>query len=228
MDGFQPAAWHVENFQDAADVILVRNEILPGRLDDAHVAEDGLFDHVAGMRAEVQAGVHLVTQVQAGELAGHERLAVTRGGKNVSGSFPLELEDIGIGNGQGDLPGHGSPAAPELERGQAPAVPGAVRVRGVRVETGTRHPADFAMLHGARAGEFRAGAQEKIPFHFFPGELKFVAAKPHIGAGAGQGIFLPGGVVTGRAGKFGGTDIGVPGEFAQRICLRKRGPGRGG
>ena len=180
------------------------------------------------MRTDEKPGIHLVAQVQVGELAGDEWLAVMGGGKDESSAFPLELEDIGIGDGQDDLLGNASPAASELEGGEVHAVPGAIRVRSVGFQAGADHPADFAMVHGARADEFRPGAKDKIALHFFPDELKFVPASPHVGAGSGQGVFLQGGVVAGRAGEFGRADIGVSGEFPHRNFLGKSGQGQGG
>jgi len=92
-------------------------------------------------------------------------------------------------------------------------VPGAGGEGSVGVETGADHPADFAMPGGALANEIRPRAKEEIALQLFPGEMKFVAARPCRRTGGRQGIFLPGGVAGGGAGEFGGTDIGVSGQI---------------
>jgi hypothetical protein len=56
------AAGQVQDLELAAQVVAVGNEAIPGRTDEAHVAEDRLLHHVGVVGAEEEARVDLVAQ----------------------------------------------------------------------------------------------------------------------------------------------------------------------
>ena len=88
---------HVEDLEDASDVVAVGHEALLRGPDDPHVAEDGPLDDVRVVRAEEEADVDLVAQGQIGELARGEGVAEARDGHGVGVALPLELDDVGAG-----------------------------------------------------------------------------------------------------------------------------------
>ena len=66
---------NIEYFQNAPEVILIRNKSLPGRAEDAHILENRLFDDVRVMRADKQAGIDVITQIQIRKFGADKRLA---------------------------------------------------------------------------------------------------------------------------------------------------------
>src|SRR5436190_20991564 len=56
----------LEDFQMTSNVVPVRNEVDLHRANDAHVAKNGLLDHVRVMRTEEQAGINLIAKRQIG------------------------------------------------------------------------------------------------------------------------------------------------------------------
>src|SRR6202012_602603 len=100
---FEPASVHVQDFENAAKVIVIGNKIFFSRADQAHIAEGGLFQHVPVVGTDKQSGIDVIAQIQIRKPGSDERFAVAGGGKDISVSLAFKLEDIGIGDGKGDF-----------------------------------------------------------------------------------------------------------------------------
>ena len=212
--------------QRAPDEIAVRNKARLGGGNDADIANEGFFRHVAVVRADIESGINLVAKFKVGRRAADERFAGARGGKSVSAPFALELQGGGLGDREDKLLGVRAGSAAELERGQAVAVLGAIRVGGVRVKTGSDHPTNLAVVDGSAPDEFNPRAKDEVAFHLFPKKMELIAPEPHVGPRAGESIFLLHRVVTGGSKRFSGSPMSLSPSNCQILLRESRRSGR--
>ncbi len=221
VDQLPAAGFDVEDLEPAADVVAVRHERVRGGAHQAHVAEGRALDHVGVVRAEEETHVHLVAERPA------RATCVVRNGSPKRATdivkraaLPLELHHVGARHVRAHLLRSGPLRAAELQRGEAVAVDGGVGVGRVGVQARADDHARLAVRVGALAQEREPRLEDEVALQLLPGEVELVAWTPHVHAGCGEGVFLRGRVVAGRAGELRRTDVAVLLEVAERAAPR--------
>src|ERR1035438_4613591 len=82
-----------------------------------------------------------------------------------------------------------------LQGGEAVAVTGNIDVDRMRIKRLTNHQHGFAVRIALVAGEVYVGTQGHVAGHIFPNVVEVVNAKPEVGATAGDGVAILGGVI---------------------------------
>src|SRR2546426_2293377 len=95
-------------------------------------------------------------------------------------------------------------------------------VRRVRVKTRAHNPSDLSMRLNTLADKLRARTKDKISFYAFPHQMELIGAKPHVCSGASDGVLLPAGVVSCRAGILNLAHIGLSIKKAVALLLSLR------
>src|ERR1700687_3997176 len=81
----------------------------------------------------------------------------------------------------------------------------------------TNDPADLPMCFHALTDECRPRGEDEISLHALPEEMEFIVVRPHIGARAGDGVFLSVVIVDDRTGLINLAHIALAIEQTQRL-----------
>src|SRR3954462_534366 len=190
MDPLPPAALDVQHFEDAADVVAIRNEALLCRLHDPHVAENSALGDVGIVRTEYETDEYVIAEIDVCDLGLGEGLAEFCGRHRVGAAAAFELQDVRAVDGRLSFFGGTRCRAPELQRCQAVAMNDGVDVWSVGILTSPRNQSDLAMCLDPGSQNLHASLQDEVAGHPLPYEVELVALAPHVGACGGDRIFL--------------------------------------
>ncbi|GIV60372.1 MAG: hypothetical protein KatS3mg043_1461 [Rhodothermaceae bacterium] len=213
---------HLQDLQIAPQVILVRNEVVRRRDDDADVAEAGYG--VIVVRAHEQAHVERIAQRECDLGVADERLTETRHGQGEGIPAAGELENVRSGHGRTHRFRPCPRGTAKLKRRKAVAAHGGTDVGRARLEGRPDGPAQFAMRAGSRPGEMSFRPQDEIARQASPHEVKGVPFVLAVVSGAFDLVGLTCRVVAGIAGVPYRTDVAV--RFEQPEGLREGRTGR--
>ncbi len=95
-------------------------------------------------------------------------------------------------------------------------------LRGICPKAGTNNPADLPVCFYPLTDERSPGGENEISLHALPDEMELVVVRPHIGARAGDCVFLLILIVDDRTGLINLAHIALALKQTQRLL-----PGRG-
>ncbi len=161
------------------------------------------------MRAQEQADVDVVAEIDAGDLVAGERVAVPRDRHDEGAAATLELQHVRARDRRLHLFGVRTGGAAELHGREAVAVRCDIHVLGAGVEAGPDHDPELAVRIDPGALESGVRRDKEVAGHLSPREMELVFPDPHVRAGRGQAVGLRGGVVAGGPRKRWRTDVAV-------------------
>ena len=212
---------NIHKLQAASKRIPAALEIRFHRHNDAHILKGGLFNNIGLVRADEQAHINGLAQVNIGDLNSLERPAVSRRRHDIGMAFSLQLDDIRAGLGGSRFPGRAAGCAAELERNQPIAVDAGAYMRRAGIEVCARHPAKLAMRICAFSNKCGPHGHDEIPAHALPNEMEIVVVPPDVRAGCADGIGLLGLSVLTRTGPVDRTDIRLVIELTEGRPTRR-------
>jgi hypothetical protein len=222
IDHLPAARLDVEDLEQAANVVSIRDEAILCGTYDPDVAEDGAFHHVDFVRAQREADVEGVSKRDVRHFARREGIPELSRRQRVGIAFSLELNDVRPFYRSGPFLGVRALRAPELKRREAVAVDDGVHVWSVGVLCRTHDPAGLPVRVHALPDELDACLQDEIAGHALPDEVEFVAGPPHVRTAGREPVFLRDGVVGGAAGDLWRADVPIAVELAEPIALAVR------
>src|SRR5205085_7002544 len=116
--------------------------------------------------------------------------------------------------------------ATELQRNEPVPMYGRRHLRGAGREVGAHGPPELAMRLDSGARELCPRREDEVAPQALPYEMEVVTVEPHVGAGAGDRVLAPRGIVDHRARVPGLAHVGLTVEDTERRLLGKRRHGR--